>query len=205
MEPTEQELAGLATVGPLLDWIGLTDGEELATEFYAAFGADRDTQTRVIARMPKVDFETVTATITVNTAAPGQPAAPGPLKPVQASLVAMIWETARLAVGAEKLTIVKERERLAKEAADRAVIAQAPQQQPQPPQQQASKKTVSAELTVDQTDRKTDYAKMSAIDVAAAYEEYHLRMGGKAGAIKRVLPMPEKGANYRPAQRVGRH
>ena len=183
MEPTEAELPGLCTAGPLLDWVGVRDGSDLAGEFHAAFGSDRNALSGILARMPQFDYESITATITINQA---------PLTPVQASQLALVWETARLATGVAKLAIVKDREVAAKDAADRATAQAAAQAAPHLPVASASRKTVSAELTVDQTDRKTEYAKLSATDVAAAYEEYHLRMGGKAGAVKRVLPMPDR-------------
>ena len=49
MEPTEQELPGLATCGPLLEWCGLT--AEGRRRHMDAFGLDATTHVRGIARM----------------------------------------------------------------------------------------------------------------------------------------------------------
>jgi len=53
-------------------------------------------------------------------------------------------------------------------------------------------KTVTAESTTDQTDRKTEYAMLDPADIIKAYEKYDKRMGsGRVGSAT-VMPHPDE-------------
>ena len=139
--------------------------------------------------MPRADCDAATATIQVNIAAVGQAGNLAAPTLIQVSQLAFIWETAQLAAGVRKFVVVTDRERAAALLATAAaalaagaVVAAAP----------GPRRTVLAELTVDQTDRKTEFAKLDTAAVTACYDEYHVRMGGRVGAPKRILPMPDR-------------
>jgi len=152
MEPTEAQLANMGALGEVMDFVGFTNPSDLTTAFHKAFGSTRQTVVGIVARMSPIDSNTIVQTIRVNTAPPGEDEDLGALSPVQASMVEYIWDVAQLAAGVTKLRVVTERERLAKEAADRAAgVAPTGAGGPVLPTTQPNKKMVSAELTVDQT------------------------------------------------------
>ena len=149
VQPNEEEFEALAQdTGRLLDWCDVADPARAA--LLTALGATTETPVRLIARMPKVVYERIAAAIRIGDEL---------LTPMQASSMALVWETARVVTGIEK-----SHKQVAKETADTAasdrLVLQAMTQAGAGGGIVAqtgttlSQRTVAAELTVDQSDRK---------------------------------------------------
>ena len=171
MEPTESELAGLATCGPLIEWCGMT--AEGRRRFMDAFGLDAESHVRGIARMSYEDFDAVAATIKVNIARADQEENLVPPQPLLRSQFGLFWETARLVCGVTKLAVVavKESEQKQEQANKHAIElakASASAGPPGPSGPKASR-MVAAETVTDQSDRKTEFPVLDSAQLAQLY------------------------------------
>ena len=191
MEPDKSEIGAkgpLGEVGALCTWCGLQAGD-LRTAYFAALGMAETTATLLLARLALADYKALISAIKIDQGTSGSPNLVA-LTPIQASQLGYIWETAQYVCELKKLSVVLVEEAEKKAAEDKkhelAKLAAAPSTSTSSSSAGAivvAKKTVAAEVTVDQSDRKSEYPILSEKDLQACYKRYHDRMGsGIAGA-----------------------
>jgi len=196
MEPTEVELQTLVSVKDVADWCGMTRETREGVE--TTFGLRADSHVRVVARLSLADFQTCAANVKVTDN--GTDRAP---TIAETSQIALLWEASQFAAGVKKLSVVDVREQeaqvdamrrhqLALAAAGVQVVGAGSQVGAQPTVPASVSRTVSFEATIDTTDRKTEVALLTPLEIETAYSNYDKKMGSGLQTAEPVIPHPDE-------------